>query len=97
MNIKKENICEILFFSFNWLNGLIDQLPLEPPVLIGFLLAPDDLVFALAINLELPPACTFVFAFEAVFLSATFLLIANPILVVFDSKIRLKFYLRTNS
>jgi hypothetical protein len=30
-------------------------------------------------------------------LSATFFLIANPILVVFDSKIRLKFYLRTNS
>jgi len=57
----------------------MDQLPLEPPVLIGFLLAPDDLVFALAINFELPPACTFVFAFEAVFLSATFLLIANPI------------------
>ena len=57
----------------------LDQLPLEPPVLIGFLLAPDDLVFALAINFELPPACTLVLALEAVFLSAIFLLIANPI------------------
>lgn len=33
-----------------------DQLPLDPPVLIGFLLAPEDFVFAFAINLELPPA-----------------------------------------
>jgi hypothetical protein len=34
-----------------------------------------------------------VFALEAVFLSAIFLLIANPIVVVFDPKIALIFYL----
>jgi hypothetical protein len=72
---------------------LIDQLPLDPPVLIGFLLAPEDLVLAFAINFELPPACTLVFALEAVFLSATFLLIANPIFDVLDTKIALIFYL----
>jgi hypothetical protein len=76
---------------------MIDQLPLDPPVLIGFLLAPDDLVLAFAINFELPPACTLVFALEAVFLSATFLLIANPIYVVLDPKLRVFVYLRTNS
>jgi hypothetical protein len=69
------------------------QLPLDPPVLIGFLLAPEDLVLAFAINFELPPACTLVFALEAVFLSAIFLLIANPICFVLDPKIALIFYL----
>jgi hypothetical protein len=38
-----------------------------------------------------------VFALEAVFLSATFLLIANPIYVVLDPKLRVFVYLRTNS
>jgi hypothetical protein len=58
----------------------MDQLPLDPPVFTGFLFAPPlDLVFALAINFELPPACGEVFVVEAAFLSATFLLIANPI------------------
>jgi len=69
------------------------QLPLDPPVLIGFLLAPEDLVLAFAINFELPPACTLVLALEAVFLSAIFLLIANPISFVLDPKIALIFYL----
>jgi len=73
----------------------MDQLPLEPPVLIGFLLAPEDLVLAFAINLELPPACTLVFALEAVFLSAIFLLIANPIRFVLDTKIGLIVYSAT--
>jgi hypothetical protein len=73
----------------------MDQLPLDPPVLIGFLLAPDDLVLAFAINFELPPACTLVFAFEAVFLSAIFLLIANPIRFVLDTKIGLIVYSAT--
>ena len=71
------------------------QLPLDPPVLIGFLLAPEDLVLAFAINLELPPACTLVFALEAVFLSAIFLLIANPIRFVLDTKIGLIVYSAT--
>jgi hypothetical protein len=66
------------------------QLPLDPPVLIGFLLAPEDLVLAFAINFELPPACTFVLALEAVFLSAIFLLIANPICFVLGPKNSIK-------
>jgi hypothetical protein len=70
----------------------MDQDPLDPPVLIGFLLAPEDFVLAFAINLELPPACTFALALEAVFLSAIFLLIANPIMFVLDSKIGFIFY-----
>lgn len=31
-----------------------DQLPLAPPVLIGFFMAPEDLVFDFAINFEAP-------------------------------------------
>jgi hypothetical protein len=47
---------------------LIDQLPLEPPVLIGFLAGPADLVFPLGMNLELLaalvdlPPCSFFLA-----------------------------------
>ena len=51
-----------------------DQLPLEPPVLIGFLVVPLDLVLAFAINLELPPWKVALVPGVA-FLSATFLLI----------------------
>ena len=88
------NLTEIHFLIKLSLNdGIIDQLPLDPPVLIGFLLAPEDLVLAFAINFELPPACTFDLALEAVFLSAIFLLIANPICFVLDPKIGLIFYL----
>ena len=80
MSIKKVNLNETHFLIRLSLKYVIlDQLPLEPPVLIGFLLAPEDLVLAFAINFELPPACTFDLALEAVFLSAIFLLIANPI------------------
>jgi hypothetical protein len=70
----------------------MDQDPLDPPVLIGFLLAPDDFVLAFAINLELPPACTFDLALEADFLSAIFLLIANPIMFLLATKIGLKLH-----
>jgi hypothetical protein len=50
-----------------------NQLPLDPPVLIGFLAAPVDLVFAFAINFELPD-CTVALEVLAVFLAAIFLL-----------------------
>jgi len=93
MGIKKVNLARSTFFIVFSLYNSMDQLPLDPPVLIGFLLAPEDLVLAFAINFELPPACTLVFALEAVFLSATFLLIANPISIVLDPKIALLFYL----
>jgi len=93
VDIKKVNLKETTFFIVLSLYKRMDQLPLDPPVLIGFLLAPEDLVLAFAINFELPPACTLVFALEAVFLSAIFLLIANPICFVLDPKIGLIFYL----
>ena len=93
MGIKKVNLARSTSLIVFSLYSRMDQLPLDPPVLIGFLLAPEDLVLAFAINFELPPACTLVFALEAVFLSAIFLLIANPICFVLDPKIGLIFYL----
>jgi hypothetical protein len=83
---KKEGQSMSFLLIYSKSIGSVDQLPLDPPVLIGFLLAPEDFVFAFAMNLELPPACTFVFALVAVFLSATFLLIANPILYNLNQK-----------
>ena len=62
-----------------------DQLPLEPPVLIGFLAAPVDFVLALAINFELPP-CTDAFVVLVEFFAAIFLLIANPIVIILGYK-----------
>ena len=62
-----------------------DQLPLEPPVLIGFLAAPVDFVLALAINFELPP-CTVAFVVLVEFFAAIFLLIANPIVIILGYK-----------
>ena len=62
-----------------------DQLPLEPPVLIGFLAAPVDFVLALAINFELPP-CTVAFVVLVEFFAAIFLLIANPIVIILEYK-----------
>jgi hypothetical protein len=62
-----------------------NQLPLEPPVLIGFLVVPVDFVLALAINLELPP-CTVALVVLVEFLAAIFLLIANPIVIVLGYK-----------
>jgi len=63
----------------------LDQLPLEPPVLIGFLAAPVDFVLALAINFELPP-CTDAFVVLVEFFAAIFLLIANPIVIILGYK-----------
>ena len=63
----------------------LDQLPLEPPVLIGFLAAPVDFVLALAINFELPP-CTVAFVVLVEFFAAIFLLIANPIVIILGYK-----------
>ena len=63
----------------------IDQLPLEPPVLIGFLAAPVDFVLALAINFELPP-CTVALVVLVEFFAAIFLLIANPIVIILEYK-----------
>ncbi len=63
----------------------LDQLPLEPPVLIGFLAAPVDFVLALAINFELPP-CTVAFVVLVEFFAAIFLLIANPIVIILEYK-----------
>ncbi|HBT94521.1 MAG TPA: hypothetical protein DEB23_09840 [Chitinophagaceae bacterium] len=62
-----------------------NQLPLEPPVLIGFLAAPVDFVLALAINFELPP-CTDAFVVLVEFFAAIFLLIANPIVIILGYK-----------
>ena len=63
----------------------LDQLPLEPPVFIGFLAAPVDFVLALAINFELPP-CTDAFVVLVEFFAAIFLLIANPIVIILGYK-----------
>ena len=74
----------------NMLDSLRDkssfnQLPLEPPVLIGFLAAPVDFVLALAINFELPP-CTVALVVLVEFFAAIFLLIENPIVIILEYK-----------
>jgi len=54
-------------------NFKVNQLPLAPPVLIGFFIAPEDLVFALAMNLE-APACVTPLVFLEAFFASVFLL-----------------------
>jgi hypothetical protein len=72
MILKKPLIYEWLFCGI--VLKVYNQLPLDPPVLMGFLFAPVDFVFAFAINFELPP-CTVDLALFAVFFAAFFSLI----------------------
>jgi len=68
-----------IYFISGFLMLLIrDQLPLAPPVLIGFFMAPEDLVLDFAINFE-APACARPLLFLEAFFASVFLLMWNPI------------------